>query len=785
VPQQTAISPQLLTADTAANTVVPASEPQQDMYKEALQGLLIQRKLSIGAVDDPLEHEADAMADSVMRMPETSLIQRKCALCEEEEKVQMKPLASSITPFIQTKGADGGTASNAITQKINATRGSGSSMDSPTQSFMESRFGTDFSGVKIHTGDDAVQMSRELNAQAFTVGSDIYFNSGKYNPSSDSGKHLLAHELTHTVQQGGVSNTVRRQVAPPPPQPQRTAAQQIATTLRNAAAGWGTDEDAIYNALTGRTPAELADIEAAYLALSGGETLEAMLRDEMSGDELSRALSLLRGETPSTEIARTLWNAMRGFGTDESAIYATVAGRTAAQWTDIQAAYRLMTGSNLLTEIRDELNDDEWAHLQTLLPGAAGGAVTDEDRATVIANQLEAAMQGLGTDESAIYAALTGHTEAGLREIERRYRLITGRELNTDLRDELTGGEYEQVQQLLHPLSNPERLARRLHDAVDGLGTREAEIVAILQGRSAAEITQVSAAYQRLYSEPLNARLADELGGADWLETHILLSGRMPNVLEEILISTMDLGTDEERLLAALASLNRDAALTRQLKLDFRTRMGHTLRDELISELSGSDLSRALNLIRDGEDTADEMTSMLGTRMQWRASGPGSGTTFEIWASGPSETPAPALNAATIINCWEVVLLAGYNTGAISWRYIHNLYTNVASSDWETSMSGGTRTTYHVGGANPVMPQRGDIVFFDHLAHVALATGNGSQLLTFWPAPMPFPWVRTINGTVEDVVKLSTIEELNQAWLDNPVELGPPPLIQFARPLWQ
>jgi hypothetical protein len=69
---------------------------------------------------------------------------------------------------------------------------------------MESRFGTDFSDVKIHTGSEAVQMSKELNAQAFTVGNNIYFNEGKYSPNSHAGKHLLAHELTHTVQQGGV-----------------------------------------------------------------------------------------------------------------------------------------------------------------------------------------------------------------------------------------------------------------------------------------------------------------------------------------------------------------------------------------------------------------------------------------------------------------------------------------------------------------------------------------------------------------------------------------------------
>jgi hypothetical protein len=164
----------------AAAAVMPAQEPlQQDNHKKLLQGLSIQRKLSIGAVDDPLEQEADAMADKVMRMPEAPFVQRKCAGCDEDDKVRMKPLAASITPFIQTKGGDGGTASDTVTQQVNSTKGSGSIMDSATQSFMENRFGADFSSVKIHTGDDAVQMSRELGAQAFTVGSDIYFNSGK------------------------------------------------------------------------------------------------------------------------------------------------------------------------------------------------------------------------------------------------------------------------------------------------------------------------------------------------------------------------------------------------------------------------------------------------------------------------------------------------------------------------------------------------------------------------------------------------------------------------------
>jgi hypothetical protein len=187
----------------AENNAIPVTVPETR----------IQTKLSIGAVNDPLEHEADAMADKVMSMQQVPSvaavsaggIQRKCAGCEEEEKLQRKPLAS----FIQRKGSSAGTvASDAVGNKINSSKGNGNNMDSHTQSFMQSRFGADFSDVKIHTGGEAIQMNRELNAKAFTVGNDIYFNEGQYNPSSGDGKHLLAHELTHTVQQGSGKNTL-------------------------------------------------------------------------------------------------------------------------------------------------------------------------------------------------------------------------------------------------------------------------------------------------------------------------------------------------------------------------------------------------------------------------------------------------------------------------------------------------------------------------------------------------------------------------------------------------
>ncbi len=200
------IAPHSKTITASANEAVLNTH---EIHPENIyQRLPVQRKLSIGATDDPLEHEADAMADKVMRMPGQNFIQRKCAHCEEEEKAQRKPLAS----FIQKKQSlinNNAVASDSISNQIQSTKGGGNSMPDATKSFMESRFGADFSNVNIHTGNDASQLSNQLNAQAFTVGNNIYFNEGKYQPESSEGKHLLAHELTHTIQQGNQTSLQR------------------------------------------------------------------------------------------------------------------------------------------------------------------------------------------------------------------------------------------------------------------------------------------------------------------------------------------------------------------------------------------------------------------------------------------------------------------------------------------------------------------------------------------------------------------------------------------------
>ncbi len=190
-------------------------------------------KLKIGKPDDKYEREADALADMVvqkMRTPDTPPIQRKCSTCADEETVQRKHAFESEKeiqpkfdhspslqlkcesceqagqddiPKVQQKSSESTPSSTPnLESQLAGSRGGGSPLPKDTRSSMEQAMGADFTSVRVHTGSSAVQMSRELGAQAFTHGSDIYFNEGKYDTNSNAGQHLLAHELTHTVQQG-------------------------------------------------------------------------------------------------------------------------------------------------------------------------------------------------------------------------------------------------------------------------------------------------------------------------------------------------------------------------------------------------------------------------------------------------------------------------------------------------------------------------------------------------------------------------------------------------------
>ena len=170
---------------------------------------VVQAKLSVNEPGDEYEQEADKMADKLMHISEKSSEENNYT--NESEQLSRKPLSSGITSLLQTQGEAPVSISPLLNNTITDSKGRGSSIDSNTQSFMSKNFGTNFSQVKIHADTEAAEMNNEISARAFTTGHDVYFNKGEYQPASATGKQLLAHELTHVLQQTGGTQRIQRE----------------------------------------------------------------------------------------------------------------------------------------------------------------------------------------------------------------------------------------------------------------------------------------------------------------------------------------------------------------------------------------------------------------------------------------------------------------------------------------------------------------------------------------------------------------------------------------------
>ncbi|MCR8557636.1 DUF4157 domain-containing protein [Mucilaginibacter sp. BJC16-A38] len=192
-----------------------------------------QPRLSINQPNDVYEQEADAMADKVMRMadpavgqtsffkPANNSLQRKCSTCEEDQKIQR-----------MENSENGSTGNNGLDSYVGSLNSSGQSLPESCRQFFEPRFGHDFSNVKLHTDSVAAKSAQSINALAYTTGNNIVFNSGQYSPDSDNGKKLMAHELTHVVQQSGGTKSIQKA----PATKSSETNQSVTETISNAPA---------------------------------------------------------------------------------------------------------------------------------------------------------------------------------------------------------------------------------------------------------------------------------------------------------------------------------------------------------------------------------------------------------------------------------------------------------------------------------------------------------------------------------------------------------------------
>jgi hypothetical protein len=160
----------------------------------ALTPIRAQTHLRVAAPDDAAEREAQEIGRRVAFMPAPS------GPMDADAPAPRRLVSGAV----QRRAVQPLLASPSVVKGLDSARAGGAPLPAPVRSFMEPRFGADFSGVRIHTGPEAAAMGDQLNAHAFTIGRDIYFNHDQFRPDTDAGRELIAHELTHTIQQGDV-----------------------------------------------------------------------------------------------------------------------------------------------------------------------------------------------------------------------------------------------------------------------------------------------------------------------------------------------------------------------------------------------------------------------------------------------------------------------------------------------------------------------------------------------------------------------------------------------------
>jgi hypothetical protein len=154
---------------------------------------MVQAKLRVGAVDDPLEREADRAADAVMGGAGAGALtpaiipaaQRKCAACEAEDEAPIQRKCAACGRESAMAPARAETAAAAVSHR-------GAPLSRDLRAYFEPRFGRDLSDVRVHTHPTGAEAARGIGAKAYTLGPDIAFATGEYAPGTSAGRHLIA-----------------------------------------------------------------------------------------------------------------------------------------------------------------------------------------------------------------------------------------------------------------------------------------------------------------------------------------------------------------------------------------------------------------------------------------------------------------------------------------------------------------------------------------------------------------------------------------------------------------
>ena len=280
-----------------------------------VESVKAQAKLNVSDPNDIYEQEANRVAESVTKTIASSAQQQVEPEEEEEEPVQAKvafetqrqelPEEELQAQLMESRDT---TTIESLETRINNARGSGFSLSGEVREPMERAFGADFSGVRAHTDSEADLLNKQFSARAFTTGQDIFFRDGEYSPGSDSGKKLIANELTHVVQQQAIP-TIQKDDGETTTTTETPT--ETTTTEEESSERVGIDETRLSALRAMWDAAVVRPIREAYEAL-GGEAPDA----ERAGQSLRvavPAIDAIVGSYVGIEPARSRLNGFRQY----------------------------------------------------------------------------------------------------------------------------------------------------------------------------------------------------------------------------------------------------------------------------------------------------------------------------------------------------------------------------------------------------------------------------------------------------------------------------------------
>lgn len=393
------------------------------------------------------------------------------------------------------------------------------------------------------------------------------------SPESANSDPKASKEVLTT--QGQVATRVAGPAAKPPdPASTRKSSNELYRAMHGGL-GWGTDEEGLFAALQGKSPAEVEAIRSEYKDHYGRD-LDKDVRGELSGGDARRADAMLRGDVAAGDADR-LASAMKGLGTDEAAITETLKGKTPEQLQAISEQYQSRHGVSLEKALGSDLSGRDLDKARSLLKGdGAGSDVAD----------LRAAMEGLGTNEAGVHSTLKGKSPEQLEAIGQKYQEQTGRTLEADLRGDLSGTDLTRALAAAGGDSAGADAAE-LRQAMDGLGTDEKAIHGVLEGKSPEQRQALAESYRQQTGGDLGKAFSSEMSGNDLGKTEALLQNGKLSGAQQVHFATAGLGTNESDLLGALEGKSKEEIAT--IRQEYKERFGADLDETVRGELSGRD----------------------------------------------------------------------------------------------------------------------------------------------------------------------------------------------------